>query len=668
MAKKVKYKIIESLSEVNIHDDFVFDYELASTDKDIPAYTWASDAVEILMMSITSGGVNYIWPLWEGYGYRKPSKKDFALFKDILEDEDILKIAHNLKFEMHVSKKLIKRDIKWKSSTLFDTMVIGHLLDSDHLKSLDAWCKDFFPEYGEYWKGIKYAFDTPFEEMAVYAATDTEVTDNLFYEFNNDLANEESLDVLYTEYCQPSLYSLFIAEENGAHIYEDIIDYWIAKADKYIVDKTKRLNAFDEVDRFLFETNRTKNKIEIQILTEKMKKHNEGGVHHTRYTERIADIRAGKLKMYPEINFSSPSQIKELLYTKNGFGLHGDSTDEENLKRIDIPFTNELLDLRGIEKINGTYYHGIKRATINGKIHPSFNIAGTSTGRLSCRDPNLQNISKHIKRDDLAEYTHAVRSFFVAPEDYYIVQADFSQAELRMIANISGDENMIEAYLNGIDIHAQTGAVFAGMSLDDFCNSDIYKEYRQIAKSANFGLVYGLQLEGYIKYIYKMTGNVVTERDAAKQINNFFNKYSKLRKWHHISILKARKYGYAETVLGHRTYLPDINNTREFWKRSMAERVAINMPIQGTVGELTVWAGMFICAECDPSTKYFLNVHDSVNFYVRKDLLMQEAELIQDIMENLPVEDYFGRSLGPVPMKVDLEYGEDWLNLKELEL
>lgn len=668
------YKIIKSIKEIALEESIIFDFEMGSDSKDVPAYLWHHKDVYFLMLSITTDyNNNYILPLNKAYGYPVPSKKDLLELIDICEDDSIRKINHNIKFDMHCLRRLVGQEIKWTSKTLWDTQIIGHLIDSTELKSLANWTEIYAPQFAGYKENMDYSLKTPFKKMADYAITDTHITGILDDEFYTILENDEVLLNHYLIYCQPSLLSLFLAEENGAHIDRKQVERWIIKGDKYAEEKIIELNNEPNVEKYKHYKRRSLRKKKIDDINEKLDKHKEGSKQFEKYIKKIKDIKSGKLNLFPKVNFGSPKQMSELLFGKYGFGFRGTSTSEEALKEIGIDFTESLLDLRAINKINGTYFKGIeKNLTEDNKLHCSFNLAGTATGRLSSSDPNLQNIPKHVKREDVKEYIKAVRSFFIAPEDYYFFQADFSQAELRMIANISKDETMIEAYLNDVDIHANTGAYFAGMTLDQFYDSDekTFGENRQIAKSANFGIIYGMYPKGYMRYVYNNTGRRITMQEAEYQINSFFRLYKNLKKWHYASIRAARSLGYSETFFGRRLYLPDINNkNKEEWgKRSAAERNAINMPIQGTVGELTVWAGNFICAECHPSTKYILNVHDSVNGYIRKDKIKSELALIKDIMENLPVKEYFGRELGPVPMKVDIEYGTSWLDLKKYEI
>jgi len=662
----IEYTFVNTLADIDLSSNvFCFDFETICAGDLYEAYEWYREEVEATILIVTTDfDKNYIMMLHKKYGsYNTLKRGDFIILKNIIENPDIAKVAHNIKFDLHIMEKYTGRlDLDYTS--LYDTQVIGHLIDPHQKTSLKDWIRSRFSELGDYEKGIDYR--GPLMPLAAYGSVDGSATFELWTDLMHELQAIPELERLHKKYCQPALLSLFEAERNGAFIAKDILQRWIHKGARYIEKKIEALGEHPKIKRYIHETNAEKQKVLISQITEKRKKHKETSKQYEKYTVQINDLRRGK-KVYTEVNFASNQQISDILYTDKGFGFKGRGTDYKQLKKFSNPFINDLLDHRAISKLTSTYYKGIKYGLCKDKLHPSFKLCGTSTGRLSCSNPNLQNIPKHIKREDVKQYTYAVREFFVAPEGYSILQADFSQAELRMAANFSDDEVMIQAYLDGVDIHALTGAGLAGMPLEDFLVSDKFGEYRRIGKTANFGLIYGMQPKAYREYVKDTAGLKISRQKSEEMVETFFDTYPKLRLWHKNSIFIARQRGFAETVFGRRLPLPDLRS-HEFWKSAQAERVAINMPVQGTVGELTVWAGALCGMVVDRTTKYFLNVHDSIMFYVKDELINQEAAKIKHISENLPVEKYFGKSLGPVPMVMDIEVGKTWKTIKELTI
>ena len=666
----IEFTFIKSLDEIDLSSGiFCFDFETICAGDLYEAYEWYRvEVMPTILIISTDFDKNYIVILHKKFNTPDVLSKDqYVLLKNIMENPDIAKVAHNIKFDLHIMEKLTGK-LQLDYTSLYDTQVIGHLLNPHHKTSLKDWVRTKFPELGDYEKGVDYR--GPLMPLSGYGAVDGAATFELFVDFMHELNEIPELVTLHKKYCQPSLLSLFEAERNGAYIDKDILKRWIYQGNQYIEAKLKKLSQHSAIKRYVFEKNKEKQKVLISQITEKRKKHKETSKQYEKYTDQINELRRGK-KVYTEVNFASPSQISDILYSDKGFGFKGKGADYKQLKKFSNPFIDDLLDHRAISKLVSTYYNGIKYGYSRGRLHPSFKLCGTITGRLSCSNPNLQNIPKHVKREEIRKYTHAVREFFVVPEGYSILQADFSQAELRMAANFSDDQVMIATYLAGIDIHEKTAAGLAGVSIEEFQefkNSDYqkYNRYRNIGKTANFGLLYGMQPKGYREYVRDTAGLKISLSESTEMVEKFFDTYPKLRLWHKNSIFIARKRGFAETVFGRRLPLPDLRS-HEFWKASQAERVAVNMPVQGTVGELTVWAGALCGMALDRTTKYFLNVHDSIMFYVKDELINQEAEKVKYISENLPVEKYFGKSLGPVPMVMDIEVGKTWKTIEAWE-
>jgi DNA polymerase-1 len=326
-------------------------------------------------------------------------------------------------------------------------------------------------------------------------------------------------------------------------------------------------------------------------------------------------------------------------------------------------FVDNLLALRQLKKILSTYLEAIlARMDRHHRIHGTFNQHGTKTGRLSSSDPNLQNIIKRTKYKKVEEAVAMVMRCFVPPARDKVVQADYSQAELRMIAHYAGEDNMLNAYNNGEDLHALTAATTLGISLDAFKKlpDDKRKRSRYEAKSTNFGFIYGMSPEGFKEYARTSYGIDVTLKQAQDRRKAFFSKYSKLPEYHKTYIAKAKKFGYVRTLFGRKVRLPEIYSNEQF-KQGHAERNAINSPIQGTAGEMMIFAIALLYRRA-PGLQTVNTIHDSLVYYGG-----QYNDLVKETMENLPMLEYFGRDVNTVSMAVDFEESESsWGELKEV--
>ena len=318
------------------------------------------------------------------------------------------------------------------------------------------------------------------------------------------------------------------------------------------------------------------------------------------------------------------------------------STSEEVLEglRTKHPIVEKILDHRGLKKLLSTYVDALP-ALINpatGKIHTSFNQTVTATGRLSSSNPNLQNIP--IRNEDGKE----IRRAFIPEPGCEFFSADYSQIELRIMAHLSGDENLIEAFHSGEDIHAATAAKIYHVPLEE-----VTREQRSRAKTANFGIIYGISVFGLAERMN------VSRAEAKELIENYFATYSGVKRYMDESIQVAREKGYIETILHRKRYLPDINS-RNSVVRGYAERNAINAPIQGSAADIIKIAMIEIYrrfrAEGLRSTM-MLQVHDELNFSVYPD----EKERVQQIV----IEAMESAYTMQVPLRADFGWGTNWL-------
>jgi len=362
-----------------------------------------------------------------------------------------------------------------------------------------------------------------------------------------------------------------------------------------------------------------------------------------RLQERQAEIYrlAGQ-----EFNINSPKQLGEILFTalalpsfrktKSGF-----STDAETLEKLRPyhPIINELLDYRMVSKLKSTYAEGLlKLVDQNGRIHTSFKQALTQTGRLSSTEPNLQNIP--IRQAEGRE----LRKFFIAEdENSVLIDADYSQIELRLLAAISRDTAMIETFRNGGDIHRMTASQVFGVPPED-----VTSEMRKNAKAVNFGIVYGIS-------DFSLAGDIgVSKREAADYINGYFKKYPGVERYLKETIEKAKETGFVTTIYGRRRYIPELSATKK-QLQAFGERVAMNTPIQGAAADVIKLAMVNTekaLKRANLSARLILQVHDELIIEAKKEDVTAACAILKQEMEHAVTL--------PVPLEVDLSFGDTW--------
>ncbi len=352
-----------------------------------------------------------------------------------------------------------------------------------------------------------------------------------------------------------------------------------------------------------------------------------------------------------EFNINSPKQLGEILFDKLGLPpvkktKTGYSTDAETLEKLQDQheIVAHLLHYRTLVKLNSTYVEGLMKEIheSDGKVHTTFNQALAATGRLSSIDPNLQNIPIRI------EEGRRIRQAFVPEEtDWLILAADYSQIELRVLADISQDKNLIDAFLKGMDIHTRTAMDVFGVSPEE-----VTSDMRRSAKAVNFGIVYGIS-------DYGLSQNLgITRKEATQFIETYFSIFGGVKSYMEEIVQVARKQGYVTTLLNRRRYLPEIMD-RNFNLRSFAERTAMNTPIQGTAADIIKKAMVNMDEELTKArlrSRMLLQVHDELVFEVPPEELEQMKKLVPQVMEN-------AIQLS-VPLKVDVSYGSSWYEAK----
>ncbi len=371
--------------------------------------------------------------------------------------------------------------------------------------------------------------------------------------------------------------------------------------------------------------------------------------HGTRLKERI-DILEQEAFILAErpFNLNSPKQIQEILFHLHKLPVIAKtptgqpSTAESVLQELayDYRLAAVILEYRSLTKLVSTYIDALPKK-INPKthrVHTSYNQAVAATGRLSSSEPNLQNIP--IK----SEEGRLIRTAFIAPKHCVILAADYSQIELRIMAHLSQDENLLHAFAQGWDIHAATASEIFQTQLDQVTN-----EQRRRAKAVNFGLIYGMSSFGLAKQIG------VERRDAQYYIETYFQRYPKVQEFMNHTRQQAHELGYVETLFGRRLYLPEIN-TRNMMRQKAAERTAINAPMQGTAADIIKKSMLAIDqwqkTQSNPSAKMIMQVHDELVFEVNEKEIESSKKMICHLMEQVVQLS--------VPLVVSIGIGPNW--------
>ena len=579
-------EIVEKLSSAKA---FAFDTETTGTDPITAELVGMSFAIE--------EGVAYYVPVPTE---RSEAQGIVEQFRAVLEDEHALKIGQNIKYDY-----LIMQNYGVElGGPMFDTMVAHYLLQPELSHGMD-YLAEVYLKYdtikiesliGPRGRGQKNMRDLAPTLVCDYACEDADVTLKLKHILEKELVTAGA-DKLFYDIEMPLVRVLAYMERNGARISTE---------------------ALKETSRY--------------------------------FTERLMQIEREIYELAGfSFNIASPKQVGEVLFErmkivekakKTKSGQY--STSEEVLEglRSKHPIVEKILDHRGLKKLLNTYVDALP-ALINpetGKIHTSFNQTVTATGRLSSSNPNLQNIP--IRNEDGKE----IRKAFIPEPGCEFFSADYSQIELRIMAHLSGDKNLIEAFRSGEDIHAATAAKIYHLPIEE-----VTREQRSRAKTANFGIIYGISVFGLAERMN------VSRSEAKELIENYFETYSDVKRYMDESIRVAREKGYIETILHRKRYLPDITSHNSV-VRGYAERNAINAPIQGSAADIIKIAMIEIYrrfrAEGLRSTM-ILQVHDELNFSVYPEEREQVQRIVIEAMESA----YTMR----VPLCADFGWGTNWL-------
>ena len=593
---KYEYHLIETEEDAKDLFDFLRTFEILSLDTE----TTSTNSIDAELVGLSfSVNENQAWYVAIPPN-REQAQKLVNIFKPLYEDEKILKVGQNIKYDLEV---LQNYEVAL-AGKMFDTMIAHYVIQPELHHGMD-YLAEIYLNYktihideliGPKGKNQGNMRDVPPSQVYEYACEDADVTLKLKNKLEPEL-KKVGAEELFFNIEMPLIPVLANIEMNGV------------KLDTTALKETSN------------------------IFSERMKE-----------IEKKIYALAGE-----QFNISSPKQVGDILFgrmqitdkpKKTKTGQYITSEDVLQSLRGKSEIVKEILDYRGLKKLLGTYVDALP-LLINkrtGKIHTSFNQTITATGRLSSSNPNLQNIP--IRDDDGKE----IRKAFIPEDGCLFFSADYSQIELRVMAHLSGDDNMIEAFREGYDIHAATAAKIYKENIDD-----VTRDQRTKAKRANFGIIYGITVFG-------LAERLDIERAEAKQlIDGYFETFPQVKDYMEKAKVTAREHGYAETLFHRRRYLPDITS-HNATVRGFAERNAINAPIQGTAADIIKVAMVRIFNRFKKEnirSKMILQVHDELNFSVYPDE--------KNKVEKIVMEEMQGAYKMQVPLIADAGWGKNWL-------
>lgn len=553
-----------------------------------------------MSFSVTPGEAAYL-PLTHDYfdaPQQLPFQTTMQRIQPILENANIKKVGQNLKYDKHV---LANHGIALNGishDTLLQSYVLeshrGHGMDELSQRHLGITPISFEEVAGKGAKQVGFNQVTV-ETASEYAAEDADITLQLHQALSPNITADKKLDFIYSSIEMPSMEILFTIERNGVLIDANLL-------------------------------NRQSNEIGMKLME----------------LEKQAYELAGQ-----PFNLGSPKQLQEILFGKLGIKptkktpSGAPSTDEDVLQELalDYPLPKVLLEYRGLAKLKSTYTDKLPKM-INphtGRVHTSYNQAVAITGRLASSDPNLQNIPVRTAEG------RRIREAFIAPDGSVIVSVDYSQIELRIMAHLSQDAGMLQAFANNEDIHRATAAEIFGVERDA-----VDSEQRRYAKVINFGLIYGMSAFG-------LAQNLNIERSAAASyIERYFARYPGVRAYMDNTRALAKQQGYVETYFGRRLWVPEINSANGM-RRAGAERAAINAPMQGTAADLIKLAMIAVqgwIAQEKLQTKLIMQVHDELVLEVPETELAMVKAKLPELMQNVAKLD--------VPLLAEVGVGANW--------
>ena len=606
---------VEPIKKLKTIADIPHQYQLLTTQAEVEALLpellaqkevcFDTETTSLEEMEAKIVGLALSWEVHKGYYILFPEDMALAgqwlsLLKPFFESETILKIGQNLKYDLKI---LANYGIE-VSGKLFDTMIAHYLLNPDMRHNMDL-LSEAYLDYkpiaiesliGKRGKGQLTMRAVPAELQKEYAVEDTDVTLQLKQVFE-PLLEKDQMTALFTDIEAPLVRVLAQMEYEGIRVDTD-----------FLGELSKQINT------------------DLIGLQEAI--YSQTGHFNLSSPKQLGEVLFDRLKL-----LAKPKKTKTGQY----------ATSEEVLSELaaEHPVVAQVLEYRALQKLQSTYIEALPREVNprTGRVHTTFMQAVTATGRLSSNQPNLQNIPIRTPRGSQIR-----KAFVPRNENYTLLSADYSQIELRIIAALSEEDHMIEAFLEGQDIHRSTAAKVFGVPLEA-----VTKEQRSHAKTVNFGIIYGVSAIG----LSQQTS--LTRSQSKELIDTYYQTYPKLKGYIEKQIAFAREHGYVQTLLGRRRYLPDVYSRNQV-VRGAAERNAVNAPIQGSAADIIKIAMVRIAQRLEKerlATRMLLQVHDELLFDVPK----AELELVTPLIREEMQQAY---KLS-VPLIVEIGTGNNWL-------
>lgn len=696
-----RYDIIKSFSQVKRLVKACLKTGIASVDFETNAEGIYNKTFKPTILSITfqvGSGVSI--PLCH-HEYESPHWKRWLKYfgRKVVENPNVTKVGWNLKFDLQIFE-LYGIYVR---GTVLDGMLMKYLLNEEKPNDLKSMVRRYLPEHGDYEKAEKFdkiPWDKkPLEPLCKYGCQDTDYTLRLAMFFESKLI-EIGMYPLFRHLIMPASRVLQHAEKTGLYLDREF-NQELLESYKPKIDQAKanclNLPRVKKFSRWLTEQRISKYLESIESELEDMDYRDPANKRKIASREqKISNIRVGvfttkkELELTREVNLGSPIDLPLLLYSKNGFNFpvikytkdkktNSDtdkpSTDEDTLVELRLTvkdsespkaiFLDNLLELRGLKKMYTTYIEGWHdKVQDDDRIHGQFKIIGTTSGRLSSSEPNLQQIPK-------TSVDANIKKQLVAPKGKLYMALDYSQAELRIMAHLSGDETYLEAFAKGQDPHLAIAAKKYGVSYDEAnkAYSDeqhpdykVWKNRRKQAKQICFGIIYGIQKKLLaVKLSDPKAGIIVTPDEAQQQLNEFFQEHPKIKKFMINQEKVLVRHGYIKSLFGRKRRLPQVYSDNE-QEAAYAVRLSVNMPCQSAASDMNLFASILNYWKMRQGKLPFMqetcNVHDATYYLVSPEYI--NTWVVYEIWEtcrNPNTKEYFNFQIDDVNMSMDFVIG-----------
>lgn len=652
----------------------------------------------ILAVSFQPGS-SWIIPLkHKDSPFKNRFKKVLRKFgRKVIENPNITKIAWNFQFEL---KWFYKYNI-FPKGRLFDAMLAKYTLDETRPNDLKSMVTRFLPEFSQYEKEIEFLTkkhgweNVPFDDLCKYAALDADMEFRLYLMFEDRMI-KKGLYPLFRNLLMMGSRVLSESEFNGFHIHMDKL-YEVRDLYKEKIEKCERELRHNPTF-YKYEKRRIKQakkdyvnqlKAEIKVL-ESQGKDRQVANREAKITNFITGVNLTQkeLKLLEPFNFGSPAQLKDFLflserglkfevvkYTTDKYKNETDnpSTDEEVLEKLSFidksGFINHLLEYRGLLHIRNNFIDSFIEKAYKGKLYGSFLLHGTVSGRLSSRNPNLQQIPRITTNP-------YIKPLFLPSPGKVILHVDYSQAELRVLAALARETEMLKWFKEGRDIHLASACKKYKEDYDiivKIYKDESHPEYiewsirRKQAKTINFGIVYG-QGAKHLSESLSTPENPVSQEQAQRFLDEFFRDFPRIRRYIKKQHKLAKENGYVSSPFGRKRRLPEIYSIN--WaKKAEAQRQSVNAVIQGCASDYTLFSSILIWeaikkGDLPSSIKQLATVHDSIIYEIEPKDLDKAIPIMTEIFENPETKQWFNFELKGIKMSVDFEVGSNWGSLK----